>query len=144
MNLGSIISVDQRKQVAGLMAVALGLPTRDLCGLLIDYEGDLEPAKRQAIRASQAPQAEASVKTEHSRRAAQQAEAVHLFQDSDDDEIIVKIDPNESFLEWVDDTPPQIEQNNVQTRQNQSIGSNIRSKKPGSGRIEATKFVKDK
>jgi hypothetical protein len=108
MTLSDIPDFDLRKKVADLMAVAPALPVRDLYNPLVDLHGDLATARTQALRASEIPRNRQSVKAEdplgttairHNYTSARMSVA-------DDDELMVKIDPKESFLEWDSDTPP--------------------------------------
>jgi len=113
-----------RKKVADLMAVAPGLPVRDLYYLLLDLKGDLPAARKQAIRLSRAPSLCAPVKSERTPAAVRPRNVVNISEDTDDDEIMVKIDPNASFLEYDTDTPPP---------------ESTRQKKPTAGRSRPTK-----
>jgi hypothetical protein len=83
------------------MAVAPALSVGELYSLLLDFEGDLAAARQQAIRASQAPSS-THIKQETSAAANSLQQAPRLADDmGDDDEIMIKIDPNDPFLEWV-------------------------------------------
>jgi hypothetical protein len=88
MNLLDIDDFSMRSKVAQLMAVAPALPIVDLYHLIIDSEGNLPLAKKQAIRMSEAPQAQ-----------------YRPDLDADGDEVMVKIDPNDPAFEWDDDEP---------------------------------------
>ncbi|KAI4910271.1 hypothetical protein J4E90_007704 [Alternaria incomplexa] len=88
MSLMDIDDFGLRSKVAQLMAVAPALPIMDLYHLIMDSEGDLPLAKKQAIRMSEAPPAQ--------------------YQpgfDADGEEVMVKIDPNDPAFEWDDDEP---------------------------------------
>jgi hypothetical protein len=108
MTLGDIPDFDLRKKVADLMAVAPALPVRDLYNLLVDLRGDLATARTQALRASEIPSNRVSIKAEDPLGLApvQQNYTSARMSVADDDELMVKVDPNESFLEWDSDTPP--------------------------------------
>jgi hypothetical protein len=80
MALGTISDFEMRKKVADLMTVAPALPVRGLYRLLVDLDGDLSAARREAMSASRARSIHPSIKN--------------------DDELMVKIDSNDSFLEW--------------------------------------------
>jgi hypothetical protein len=83
------------------MAVAPASSVGELYSLLLDSEGDLAAARQQAIRASQAPSS-THIKQETSTAANSLQQAPRLICDMDDeDEIMIKIDPNDDFLEWV-------------------------------------------
>jgi hypothetical protein len=83
------------------MAVAPASSVGELYSLLLDFEGDLAAARQQAIRASQAPSS-THIKQETSAAANLLQQAPKLVYDTDDDdEIMIKIDPNDDFLEWV-------------------------------------------
>jgi hypothetical protein len=127
LGLATIPKFDQRMNIADLAAVTPEPPICDFYGLLVDHKGRLEPVREHAIRPSQAPQNRILVKNEHSLRAARPCKVINSIQGSDDDEIMVKIDPNESFLEWDNDTPPPLDQSYAQTRQNQSSSTKSRS-----------------
>jgi hypothetical protein len=88
MSLLDIDDFSLRSQVAQLMAVAPALAVIDLYHLIIDSEGDIPRAKKHAIRMSEAPGAQ-----------------YRPVVDSDGDEIMVKIDPNDPAFEWDDDEP---------------------------------------
>jgi hypothetical protein len=127
MNLATIPRFDQRRNMAELITVSPELPIHDIYGLLVDHENHPELARKYAIRASQAPQARTFVKNEQSLRGARPCKVINFSQNSDDNEIMVKIDPNESFLEWDNDAPPPLDQSNTQSRQNQSSSTKSRS-----------------
>jgi hypothetical protein len=101
MSLGSISDFEMRKKVAELMAVAPALPVRGLHRLLVDLEGDLPAARKETIRASRAPSINPSIKPETSSVAGDSESFSKLAYDVDGDELMVKIDPNDGFLEWV-------------------------------------------
>jgi hypothetical protein len=101
LTLAAINDFDLRKKVAELMAIAPGLPIRDLYGLLLNCKGQLEPATRQAVRASQAPAFRDERQPSRPIHAPAAPKTVNLLQDSDSDEVMIKIDLNEGFLEWV-------------------------------------------
>ena len=87
----SLLDIDDfglRSKVAQLMAVAPALPIVDLYHLIMDSEGDLPTAKKQAIRMSEAPPAQ-----------------YQPGLDADGEEVMVKIDPNDPAFEWDDDEP---------------------------------------
>ncbi|RYO69594.1 hypothetical protein AA0113_g3980 [Alternaria arborescens] len=88
MSLLDIDDFSMRSKVAQLMAVAPALAVIDLYHLIIDSEGDLPRARKQAIRMSEAP-------TIRYRPGL----------DKEGDEIMVKIDPNDPAFEWDDDEP---------------------------------------
>jgi hypothetical protein len=101
MSLGNISDFEMRRKVAELMAIAPALPVRGLHRLLVDLEGDLPAARKQAIRASRAPSMHPSIKSETPSAAGSPQTFTRLSYDADGDEILVKIDPNDGFLEWV-------------------------------------------
>jgi hypothetical protein len=101
MSLGNISNFDMRKKVANLMAVAPALPVRDLYQLLVDLEGDLPAARKQVIRASRAPSVHPPIKPEDQSTAGPSLPFSRLSHHADGDEVMVKIDPNDTFLEWV-------------------------------------------
>jgi hypothetical protein len=101
MTLGNISDFDMRKNVADLMAVAPALPISDLYRLLVDLEGDLPAARKQAIRASRAPSMHPSIKSDAPSTVGLPKTFSRPTYDTDGDEIMVKIDPNDAFLEWV-------------------------------------------
>ncbi|KAH7072150.1 hypothetical protein BKA63DRAFT_63624 [Paraphoma chrysanthemicola] len=107
MTLADIDEFDVRKKVADLMAVAPALPVQDLYDLLMDMEGDIVAARRHAWRASEAPQGRGWIKAEVESVSApaQREDASSSLSVADDDELMIKIDPNEAFLEWDSDTP---------------------------------------
>lgn len=87
----SLLDIDDfclRSKVAQLMAIAPALPIVDLYHLIMDSEGNLQLAKKQAIRISEAPPMQ--------YRAALDAYG---------GEFMVKIDPNDPAFEWDDDEP---------------------------------------
>ncbi|KAI4649312.1 hypothetical protein J4E93_003628 [Alternaria ventricosa] len=88
MSLMDIDDFGLRSKVAQLMAVAPALPIVDLYHLIMDSEGDLPLAKKQAIRMSEAPLAQ-----------------YQPGLDADGGEVMVKIDPNDPAFEWDDDEP---------------------------------------
>ncbi|KAI4621971.1 hypothetical protein J4E80_004346 [Alternaria sp. BMP 0032] len=88
MSLLDIDDFSLRSKVAQLMAVAPALPIVDLYHLIMDSEGDLPLAKKQAIRMSEAPPAQYQPRL-----------------DADGEEVMVKIDPNDPAFEWDDDEP---------------------------------------
>jgi hypothetical protein len=88
MSLPDIDDFSMRSKVAQLMAVAPALAVIDLYHLIIDSEGDLPRARKQAIRMSEAP----TIRYRHGL-------------DEEGDEIMVKIDPNDPAFEWDDDEP---------------------------------------
>jgi len=88
MSLMDIDDFGLRSRVAQLMAVAPALPIVDLYHLIMDSEGDLPLAKKQAIRMSEAPLAQCQPGL-----------------DADGGEVMVKIDPNDPAFEWDDDEP---------------------------------------
>ncbi|KAF1912840.1 hypothetical protein BDU57DRAFT_541555 [Ampelomyces quisqualis] len=106
MTLSDIPDFGTRKKVADLMAVAPALPVRDLYNLLHDVNGHLIAARRRVIRASRAPSVRPIVKREGCAVIAAPCEAIQLRGEKDDNEVMVKIDPNDPFLEWDSDTPP--------------------------------------
>lgn len=101
MTLKDISDFVTREKVADLMAVAPALPVRDLFNFLCDVGGDLEAARRQAIRASRAPSVHPAIKRKWTPWVAPTDEAFQLQPGEADDEVMIKIDPNEAFLEWV-------------------------------------------
>ncbi|KAH7084438.1 hypothetical protein FB567DRAFT_82510 [Paraphoma chrysanthemicola] len=107
MTLANIEDFDVRKKVADLMAVAPALPVQDLYDLLMDMEGDIVSARRHARRASEAPRGRGLIKAEVESVSApvQRDCASACLSVADDDELMIKIDPNEAFLEWDSDTP---------------------------------------
>lgn len=88
MSLLDIDDFSVRSKVAQLMAVAPALAVIDLYHLIIDSEGDLPRARKQAIRMSEAPKIR-----------------YRPGLDDEGDEIMVKIDPNNPAFEWDDDEP---------------------------------------
>ncbi|CAN9349416.1 unnamed protein product [Alternaria alternata] len=88
MSLLDIDDFSMRSKVAQLMAVAPALAVIDLYHLIIDSEGDLPRARKQAIRMSEAPTIQ-----------------YRPGLDEEGDEIMVKIDPNDPAFEWDDDEP---------------------------------------
>ncbi|CAN9386515.1 unnamed protein product [Alternaria alternata] len=87
----SLLDIDDfimRSKVAQLMVVAPALAVIDLYHLIIDSEGDLPRARKQAIRMSEAP----TIRYRHGL-------------DEEGDGIMVKIDPNDPAFEWDDDEP---------------------------------------
>ncbi|CAN9455810.1 unnamed protein product [Alternaria alternata] len=88
MSLLDIDDFSMRSKVAQLMAVAPALAVMDLYHLIIDSEGDLPRARKQAIRMSEAP-------TTRYRPGL----------DEEGDEVMVKVDPNDPAFEWDDDEP---------------------------------------
>lgn len=88
MSLLDIDDFSVRSKVAQLMAVAPALAVIDLYHLIIDSEGDLPRARKQAIRMSEAPKIR-----------------YRPGLDDEGDEIMVKIDPNDPAFEWDDDEP---------------------------------------
>jgi hypothetical protein len=127
VTLGDISDFETRKNVVDLMAVAPGLHVRDLYGLLIDMRGDLPAATKRAIRASRAPSARPSVKTERTPVAPRNF--VDLV-DLDGDDVMIKIDPNAAFLEWDSDAPPP--EPITRTKSSRSHKSNV-GRKRGTG-----------
>jgi hypothetical protein len=100
MALGTISDFEMRKKVADLMAVAPALPVRGLYRLLVHLEGDLSAARKEAMRASRAPSIHPSIKPETPSEVGYAGSFSKLAHVVDDDELMVKIDPNDSFLEW--------------------------------------------
>jgi hypothetical protein len=98
MTLAQINNFTMRSEVAKLMAVAPGLPVRDLYHLIIDSKGQFEHARAQAIRMSEAP-----VEDFHSVR---RTPSQPVEPDVDGDEITVKIDPFDPAYEFDSDSPP--------------------------------------
>jgi hypothetical protein len=89
-----------RKKVADLMAVSPAISVKDLHGLLLDLDGDLDAARKQTIRASRAPSARPLVMRELlSTELPQYAGNPDHF--LYDDEVMVKIDPTGPSLKWV-------------------------------------------
>lgn len=86
------------------MAVAPGLAIRDLYDLLTDMKGNLTAARKHAIRASRAPSARPSIKPEPLLSRVQLQHDQRSAHGEYGDEVMVKIDPNEDFLEWVSTT----------------------------------------
>jgi hypothetical protein len=82
------------------MAVSPAISVKDLHGLLLDLDGDLNAARKQTIRASRAPSARPLV-----MRELLSAELPQYAGNPDhflyDDEVMVKIDPTGPSLEWV-------------------------------------------
>jgi hypothetical protein len=103
--LSDIPDFKTRQNVAELMAVAPGLAVKDLYRLLVDFKGKLPAARRQAIRKSQVPLPR-TIKPERVQSPTLSRNIINLAEDSDDDEVMVKIDPNAPFLEYDTDTPP--------------------------------------
>jgi hypothetical protein len=101
MTLGTISDFEMRKKVADLMAVAPALPVRDLYRLLVDFEGDLSAARKEAMRASCAPSIHLSIKQEIPSAVGDAESFSKLAYVVNDDKLMVKIDPNDGFLEWV-------------------------------------------
>lgn len=99
-DLNNISDFNTRKDVAQLMAVAPGLPIQYLHDMLLELGGDFTAAKRQAIRRSRAPSVRPPIKKEPQ---SVQAPPQHVLrpENDDDDEVMIKIDPNLDFLEWV-------------------------------------------
>jgi hypothetical protein len=91
-----------RQYVAQLMAVAPGLEIPDLYhNLLTDMKGDFAAARKQVIRASRAPSIYPSIKPEPDPLRPQPKRDRRMAREDYGDEVMVKIDPNEDFLEWV-------------------------------------------
>jgi hypothetical protein len=65
---------------------------------MLDGEEDKKTASEQALRVRQAPNGR--YKPMLPQTAAARASATNLTRDSDDDEVMIKIDPNATFLEW--------------------------------------------
>ncbi|KAI4948495.1 hypothetical protein J4E91_005919 [Alternaria rosae] len=87
----SLLDIDNfglRSKLAQLMAIAPALPIVDLYHLIMDSEGDLPLAKKQAIRMSEAPPMQ-----------------YRATLDACGGEVMVKIDPNDPVFEWDDDEP---------------------------------------
>jgi hypothetical protein len=101
MSLGHISDFNMRKKVAELMAVAPALPTSNLYGLLVDLEGDLPAARKQAFRASRAPSISPSIKSRRLSIMGPTRPCSRPTYDTDGDEVMVKVDPNDDFLGWV-------------------------------------------
>ena len=90
-----------RNDVADLMAIAPALPVQDLYNLLIELKGNLPAARQQAIRASQKPSPYLSIKPERPAVTVPSHNTALSAHDLDGDEVMIKIDPNETFLEYV-------------------------------------------
>jgi hypothetical protein len=101
MTLGTISDFEMRKKVADLMVVAPALPVRGLYRLLMDLEGDLSAARKEAMRASCAPSIQPSTTPETPSAVGDAGSFSKLAYVANDDELMVKIDPNDGFLEWV-------------------------------------------
>ncbi|KAF2848715.1 hypothetical protein T440DRAFT_152220 [Plenodomus tracheiphilus IPT5] len=93
LSLADIRDFDSRSKVAQLMAVAPAFSVRELYDLLKDCKGRFVPAKARVLRAS----------------VSRHSVAPQPSQDADADDIMVKIDPNDSFLEWDQDEPYELE-----------------------------------
>jgi hypothetical protein len=100
MTLADITDFSLRSMVAQLMTVAPALPVGDLYHLVIDSKGHLPTARRYAIRMSEAP-----IACRQSVRSPLHISSP-LERNEDDDEIMVKIDPNDPAFEWDTDEPP--------------------------------------
>jgi hypothetical protein len=90
-----------RRKVAEVMRVAPALPVQDLLDLLVEAEGELPVARRQAVRASQPPPAVLGIKLKRERTADLSSNVRLAGYDYDGDEVMIKIDPNADFLEYV-------------------------------------------
>jgi hypothetical protein len=88
MRLVDIEDFSLRSKVAQLMAVAPALPIVDLYHLIVDSEGDLPLARKQAIRMSEAPPAQHRPGL-----------------DVEGDEVMIKIDPSDPAFESDNDEP---------------------------------------
>jgi hypothetical protein len=100
MTLADIADFSMRSMVAQLMAVAPALPVGDLYHLVIDSKSHLPTARKQAIRMSEAP-------IVHRQTVRPPLQTPPPFgRDEEDDEIMVKIDPNDPAFEWDTDEPP--------------------------------------
>jgi hypothetical protein len=97
----NIPDLPTRQNVAQLMAVAPGLEIRDLYDLLANMNGDFNAARKQAIRASRAPSLTPSVTATQPSTRLPPPQKLGLALEDHSDEVMVKIDPNSSFLEWV-------------------------------------------
>lgn len=83
------------------MAVAPALPVEDLHDLLIEFEHDVPAARSRAMRASRGPSAKPAIKSEWEESHEPSRNARLMGYGYDGDEVMIKIDPNESFLEYV-------------------------------------------
>jgi hypothetical protein len=92
---------DDVKRLADLTAIAPALPIKDIYSTLIDLTGDVATARKQAMRGRQALSARPLIKSELPLAAGLPPNFVTLTDDLDDDEVMVKLDPNDAFLEWV-------------------------------------------
>lgn len=106
ITLNDISDFNTRNKVADLMAVAPVLPVRDLHNFLNEVDGDLEAARQHAISASRAPSVHHAIKREWTPWVPPTDETFWLQAGDDDDEVMIKIDPNEPFLEWVSSNLP--------------------------------------
>lgn len=89
-----------RRKVAELMRVAPALPIQDLLDLLVEAGGALPVARQRAVLASQPP-ALPCVKSELGETADPSRKTRLIGYDYDVDEVMIKIDPNADFLEYV-------------------------------------------
>ncbi|KAF2024226.1 hypothetical protein EK21DRAFT_79138 [Setomelanomma holmii] len=107
MTLRDIADFDMGKKVADLMAVAPALPVQDLYNLLNDMGGDLAIARLQAAHVSSNQSNAPNIKAEATSTAqTPQVDFRAAYELHDDDELMVKIDTYDAFLEWDSDTPP--------------------------------------
>ena len=139
LTLADIPDFDLRSKVAQLMAVAPAIPVRDLYYLLMDSEGQFPIAKERAVRASEAPRQSKKPLTSPSS-ARRMPILARPTQDSDDDEIMVKIDPNDPAFEWDTDAPepePLEEQRRPTLKRSKARPSNSKPK-PIAKRINTT------
>ncbi|CBX99190.1 predicted protein [Plenodomus lingam JN3] len=89
LTLAGITGFDTRSKVAQLMAVAPAFSVQELYDLLKDCKGRYTHAKARALRPSDA----------------RSPALPRSISEADGDELKVKIDPNDSFLEWDLDEP---------------------------------------
>jgi hypothetical protein len=100
MTLADIADYSLRSMVGQFIAVAPALPVRDLYHLIIDAKGHLPSAKEQAIRISKVPASRLQFVRLSTFR------PPPIEEDEDGDEVMVKLDPNDSAFEYDTDKPP--------------------------------------
>lgn len=98
--LSDVLDAGMRRKVAELMRVAPALPIQDLLDLLVEAGGALPVARQRAVLASQPP-ALPCVKSELGETADPSRKTRLIGYDYDVDEVMIKIDPNADFLEYV-------------------------------------------
>lgn len=124
--LGHIPDSDFRNKVARLMAVAPGLPVRDLYHLLIEKKGHFEETLKHVVaRASYTPTSPTPSALPHVSQTQQASTAKILLdessaQESDEEEIMVKLDLDDPAFIYDNDapeTPPPQIRRRPQTKQ---------------------------